>query len=179
MVGQTSKNVEASPICSSLNLYPKESSSAQYLKKSSTPSELFKREVKVKQEPVVNDMDTVYGTYDEATNCITIIYPGEDDSIRIDECVQEISSDESTNLTPTYSYNDHVSPAYSMADSMSPSSIHSDDSEIKSAYYKFKSNISNSGYESHDSPQIERNTGTTALTDLWHESFSELFPSLV
>ncbi|CAG5088954.1 Protein of unknown function [Cotesia congregata] len=130
MVGPASKNVEASPICSSLNLYPKESNPfpAQYVDKSSI-SELFKREVKIKQEPI-SDVDTVYGTYDEATNCITIIYPGEDEGIRIDECVQEVGSDESANLTPNY-YN-NVSPAYSIADSMSPSSMHSDDSDANS-----------------------------------------------
>ncbi|KAG8041261.1 hypothetical protein G9C98_002249 [Cotesia typhae] len=177
MVGPASKNVEASPICSSLILYPKESTPfpAQYVDKSSIP-ELFKRQVKIKQEPV-SDVDTVYGTYDEATNCITIIYPGEDDAIRIDECVQEVSSDESANLTPNY-YN-NVSPFYSIADSMSPSSMHSDDSDANSVCYKMKSNISNCGYESHDFPQAERHTDTATPIDLWHESFSELFPSLV
>ncbi|KAK0085574.1 hypothetical protein PV325_004846 [Microctonus aethiopoides] len=197
MVGKTSKNVETSSTCGSVNTYKSYPISTtelpgviQHQQQSIPTSKLpglipkgsFKREIEVKQEPIVNDMDTVYGTYDEATNCITIIYPGDDDNVRIEECVQEITSEESGNLMSNNSYKDHLSPAYTLADSMSPSSNHSDDSDIATASsYKVETCLSDCGYESHDSPisdRLQSTTTTTHLTDLWHESFSELFPSL-
>ncbi|XP_034949010.1 LOW QUALITY PROTEIN: uncharacterized protein Xbp1 [Chelonus insularis] len=174
VVGKTSKDVETSATSRSLNPCQGSNAVSQHTTSSTNPTGSFKSEIEVKQEPIVNDLDTVYGTYDEATNCITIIYPGEDDGVRIQECVQEIISED--NLTPSYSYKDHLSPAYTLADSMSPSSFHSDDSDVSS--YKFESNLSDCGYESHDSIQTSKSTSTPALTDLWHESFSELFPSL-
>lgn len=171
----------------------------------------LKREIRVKEEPPANDMDTVYGTYDEATNCITIIYP--DDTVGIQECVQEVSSTNSENSifdditncektknlqTPVNSQdmknNYNLSPAYTLTDSLSsPLSINSEDSDSAIAnYYTIESgSISDCGYESHDSPQqsnireksslVSTNGNTVnacSLTDLWHESFSELFPSL-
>lgn len=183
------------------------------VKKISKNYQNFKREIEVKEEPN-SDMDTVYGTYDEATNCITIIYPGEDDRVRIQECVQEITSSENSvhdesstvacrpidrldnSLKNSTNGNYLMSPAYTFADSISsPSSINSEDSDGGiSSSYKLESNLSDCGYESHDSPAQPRtivcneknfntapgtgSVGNVALTDLWHESFSELFPSL-
>lgn len=140
------------------------------------------QDVKIKREPA-SDVDTVYGTYDEATNCITIIV---NDDIKIQESVQEISSegiqnqiDEPMPLTPMHSYTDQLSP-YASHDSMSPSSIHSDDTDSSMPINKQDSNLSDTGYESHGSPFEETCSvnETSVLTDLWHESFSELFPSL-
>ncbi|XP_033224959.1 LOW QUALITY PROTEIN: uncharacterized protein LOC117177941 [Belonocnema kinseyi] len=141
------------------------------------------QDVKIKREPA-SDVDTVYGTYDEATNCITIIV---NDDIKIQESVQEISSegiqnqiDEPMPLTPVhYTDTDHLSP-YASHDSMSPSSIHSDDTDSSVPINKQDSNFSDTGYESHGSPFDETCSvnETSVLTDLWHESFSELFPSL-
>ena len=142
-------------------------------------------DVKIKREPAT-DVDTVYGTYDEATNCITIIYPGENDNIQIQESVQEVSTedvknniDEPMSEIPAHHYTDHMSP-YTYHDSLSPSSIHSDDSDSKIHINKIDSSYSDKGYESHGSPFDETNSVQEgpALTDLWHESFSELFPSL-
>ena len=112
------------------------------------------------KEESVQDTEMVYGTYDEATNCITIICPEE-------EYLQK-------------------SPSYSYVESMSPASIDSDDTEIISATPVATSLLSNKldcvmsdgGYESHDSPYSSECTDNHTLTDLWHESFSELFPSL-
>lgn len=126
----------------------------------------------IKQEPVTNDLDTVYGTYDEATNCITIICTGEDD-VAIQECIQEVSSDDSTHLTPKYSYKDYLSPGSTLCESLSPVSVHSEDSD-GSLRYKHD----DCGYESHDEPRIEKNPTIAQLADPWHESFSILFPSL-
>lgn len=143
------------------------------------------QDVKVKREPAT-DMDTVYGTYDEATNCITIIYSGEDDDVQIEESVQEVSTeilqtqnDEPMSLIPVHTYADHLSP-YTCQDSMSPSSFHSDDTDSSIPISKRDSNFSDKGYESHDSPFDDTGSvhETSLLTDLWQESFSELFPSL-
>ena len=141
---------------------------------------LSSQDVKIKREPT-NDVDTVYGTYDEATNCITIIYPGENDDIKIQESVQEVSSENIHNQTDEpMSLTDHLSSPYTSHDSMSPSSIHSDDTDLSIPNNKRGSNFSDTGYESHGSP-FDETTSTheaSVLTDLWHESFSELFPSL-
>lgn len=149
------------------------------------------QDVKIKREPI-NDVDTVYGTYDEATNCITIIYPGDNDDIKIQESVQEVSTEKNLTthqkdeqilpkvVTQLQSYVDHLSP-YTCQDSMSPASIHSDDTDASTATAsKNDSNFSDIGYESHGSPFDETVNvpETSTLTDLWHESFTELFPSL-
>lgn len=189
MVGQTSENVETSGTVRSINVGLTQQSIsstvvAPCIVESSPFSMPFKHENEIKQEPNVNDMDTVYGTYDETTNCITIIYPGEEDDVGIQECVQEVSSeiiyqsDDSACLSPN-----HLSPAYTCTDSMSPSSINSEDMDVSTPLNKLDSNLSDCGYESHGSPSVEvnsnSNSDTAALTDLWHESLSELFPSLV
>lgn len=192
MVGQTSKNVEADTIAGrGVNPYsswhPTRSTVvARVVPNSRTPVSI-KNEVEVKQEPDLNDMETVYGTYDETTNSITIIYPGQEDSVGIQECVQEISSDnichadDVTPLTAHHTYPDQFSPAYTCTDTMSPSSIHSDNADAYSPS-KSDSHFSDGGYESHDSPSADvhsnNNNNNICLTDLWHESFTELFPTL-
>ena len=214
MVGSSSENVETSSTVKRMktnNDYHYQQPIVENLKtKASRNSESkeiisLKHEIQIKEEPS-HDMDTVYGTYDEATNCITIIYPGDDDDVTIQECVQEVCSAENCSLeeqqahllrTKKSSINNKylLSPAYTFTDSLSsPSSIHSEDSETTIANsYKIDSNLSDCGYESHDSPpqpivrekltnSMIKNSGntesSTALNDLWHESFSELFPSL-
>ncbi|XP_046745116.1 LOW QUALITY PROTEIN: uncharacterized protein LOC124410642 [Diprion similis] len=197
VVGQASENVEADRTGRSID----EASSApvQYSGPSTTTTFCthtnddtvipthFENYVKVKEEPNINDMDTVYGTYDESTNCITIIYPGNDkDGIEIQESVQEVTSEvihpekDSTYSKPSHSFSSNLSPPYMSADSMSPASVHSDDIDMGESFNKLDPNLSDGGYESHGSPNTETiNSNTTAaLTDLWHESFSELFPSL-
>ncbi|KAG7204067.1 hypothetical protein KM043_001921 [Ampulex compressa] len=152
---------------------------------SNTPTSVsIKSEVEIKQEPDTHDLDTVYGTYDETTNSITIIYPGDENSVGIQECVQEISTD-STGQTedPKYlmpnRYSYQFSPANTYTDSMSPSSIHSEDTD-PSFTTKADANLSDGGYESHDSPkpEIRHAKSNIGLSDLWHESFTELFPTL-
>lgn len=146
----------------------------------------IKSEIEVKQEVDTHDLDTVYGTYDETTNSITIIYPGDESSVGIQECVQEVSTDgtcsteDSSYLTPNYYYTNQFSPSYTCTDSMSPSSIHSEDTDTGFAQTKLDSNASDCGYESHGSPtpDTRNKKNTVDLSDLWHESFSELFPTL-
>jgi hypothetical protein len=118
--------------------------------------------VEIKKEPI-HDAEMVYGTYDEATNCITIIYP-EEETIHLSP---EQSQTQTQLLSPLHSY-----------DSMSPASLHSDDMEVSGVpSTKLDGAHSDGGYESHGSPASSV-SGSNTLTDLWHESFSELFPSL-
>lgn len=193
MVGEASKNVETSSTGRSLKIdisqektsdgfqqiYPDSESihtsnsiltNDHNLNLTHPSQKLVKREIK--QE--INDLDTLYGTYDEATNCITIICPGEDENVPIQECVQEVSNDESNHLTPKFSYKEHLSPGYTISESLSPESMHSDDSDEHGAYRN-----DDCEYESHDSAKVEKSSSNIPpLADPWHESFSILFPSL-
>ncbi|XP_031788086.2 LOW QUALITY PROTEIN: uncharacterized protein LOC116417701 [Nasonia vitripennis] len=121
--------------------------------------------IEIKEEPM-HDAEMVYGTYDEATNCITIIYPE-------DEVITRLSP----NSIPIQSKQLLASPSHSY-DSMSPASLHSDDADVAAGKLDSTAH-SDGGYESHGSPASSDVAGANnALTDLWHESFSELFPSL-
>ncbi|XP_066586843.1 uncharacterized protein Xbp1 isoform X1 [Prorops nasuta] len=188
MVGQASKDVETDPAIGGIESCRGKNEECNLDKLVSVPSlDVFplKNEVEVKQEVEVTEMevnDTVYGTYDEATNCITIIYPEEND---IQDSIQEVCSDSASHssdvnyLTPNHSYQNQYSP-YTCTDSMSPASIRSEDNDPGSHSSKVDANLSDGGYESHDSPiaELQSSNHTENLTDLWHESFSELFPSL-
>nr|XP_012231008.1 PREDICTED: LOW QUALITY PROTEIN: uncharacterized protein LOC105677165 [Linepithema humile] len=205
VVGQASENVEADRVGGSVN-------GASYLRGSTdwhpivcstastavAPSTLIKTEIEIKEESEPTpDLETVYGTYDEATNSITIIYPGEENGecVGIQECVQEVVSTvehgggngvchvaddgvvarlavpSSTHL----GYPAQFSPAYT--DTMSPamSDIHSDADNYGVSAKLDCTSLSDGGYESHDSPEPRR---SNSLADLWHESFTELFPTL-
>ncbi|KZC06379.1 X-box-binding protein 1 [Dufourea novaeangliae] len=190
VVGQASKNVEAGRTYGSMSTHqswhPVTSTVTTPCTTSTTALASIKSEIQVKQEVDTHDLDTVYGTYDETSNSITIIYPGEENSVGIQECVQEVSTDEvclaedTSCRTPNRYYSDQLSPSYTCTDSMSPSSIHSEDMDSGFTQTKLDSNASDCGYESHDSPipDTRNEKGNVALADLWHESFSELFPTL-
>lgn len=133
-------------------------------------------------EEVKREPELVYGTYDEATHCITIVCP--DDEMQIEESVQEISSSEQRM---------NVKDSFSNLDSMSPLSAKSEDSETSVSKYEGMSHYSDCGYESYGSPEDEnfemfaepcldgstRQCPTQTFVEHWPESFSELFPSLV
>lgn len=190
MVGQTPKNVEAHSSSRSMSInqpwHPVSSTGSTSITVNASTPVSIKNEVEVKQEPDTPDLDTVYGTYDEATNSITIIYPGEESDMGIQECVEEVSTDDvcliedSSYLTPNRYDSHQFSPAYTCTDSMSPSSIHSEDTDTGSTKTKSDANVSDGGYESHGSPSPDTHNSkpNLALSDLWHESFSELFPML-
>ncbi|KAJ8681574.1 hypothetical protein QAD02_017366 [Eretmocerus hayati] len=183
MVGETSSDVETS--ASSTNLIVEETCDSSQVALDDTFTSIptitlnssepmaIDEQVEIKEEPA-QDAEMVYGTYDEATNCITIIYP----------------EDDVNHLAPNQ-YVCQNSPSY---DSMSPaSSYHSEDAEsapskfdgthsgdAESAPSKFDGTHSDGGYESHGSPESSLNdVNDGSLTNLWHESFSELFPSLI
>ena len=189
VVGQTPKDVETNGTCRSMSTHqpwhPVSSTvSTSYTTSTNAPVSI-KSEVEVKQEVETHDLDTIYGTYDEATNSVMIIYPGDETNVSIQECVQEVvtdgicSNEDSTYLTPNY-YTNQLSPCYTNTDSMSPSSIHSEDVDNNYTHTKLDSSASDYGYESHGSPNsdIRLEKGNMGLSDLWHESFSELFPTL-
>lgn len=179
MVGEASSYVETGSTCASI---AEDLQADQSISDSSTSTFpliptvtlnssgpiTFADNVQIKKEPV-HDTEMVYGTYDEATNCITIIYPEEEDV-------------DMTHLSPKQYQQQLNSPSHSYGDSMSPVSTHSEDTEMMSVSdvnNKFDSAHSDVGYESHGSPASSISGANNAsLDDLWHESFSELFPSL-
>lgn len=206
MVGQTPENVEADRAGGSVNasyLHGGDSSSNWHSvvcgTANDTPPPAIKTEIEIKQEsePAHDLETTLYGTYDEATNSITIIYPGEENGgVGIQECVQEVSTDgiachtgddvaAASNVAyltapSSHQYSTQFSPAYTChtESTMSPASVHSDadtDCCIVTAQVDC---LSDGGYESHDSPCGERQSRPNTLIDLWHESFTELFPAL-
>ncbi|XP_032667962.1 LOW QUALITY PROTEIN: uncharacterized protein LOC116842625 [Odontomachus brunneus] len=230
VVGQTSENVEANRASGSVgdasyltadsslsNYHPvvcSTRSDAQGVMTNATtgqttPSLAIKTEVEIKQESeVAHDLETTfYGTYDEATNSITIIYPGQEDAdIGIQECVQEISTDDDIvchdmdgtvvhNVThdtvaevttdikylkppPLRGYSTQFSPAYTCrTDTMSPASINSD---TDSCVVPQMDSISSTdcGYESHDSPSVDSHCRYSYFNDFWQENFRDLFPAL-
>jgi len=120
-----------------------------------------------------NDDDTLYGTYDEKTHCITILVSGDD--IATDEAVEEVYSDE-----------DHSSEGSSNVSMLSPAPSHcsstghhSSSQLLSDTIVDVKSPISipssDCGYESIGSPL----SYCSDMDELWNSSFNQLFPSLV
>ncbi|TGZ55129.1 uncharacterized protein Xbp1 isoform X1 [Temnothorax longispinosus] len=194
LVGQTSENVEANRTGGSVNSTSSclQTTSNWFLADCDTRSMTSSIKTEIKQESeTASDLDTLYGTYDETTNSITIMYPGEenDGCMGIQECVQEVVStennvvnqitDDATHLTVPSSgvhlcYPTQFSPAYT--NSMSPAMSDVDSCGVSSSAKQLDcASLSDGGYESHDSPQSHV---SDALFDLWSESFSELFPTL-
>lgn len=204
MVGQASENVEAGRTGGGIN-------DISYLDDISDPHSVvcntastaslksIKAEIKQESEVVP---ETVYGTYDEATNSITIFYGEENgDCVNIQECVQEVVSTGeqqlesvcpvvedtgvATHLTVSSanhtSYPTQFSPTYKDAMSPATSDVYSDaDSAgvFTAAFHATKLDCASpdGGYESHDSPDSRQ---SNLLTDLGMESFTELFPELL
>ncbi|KAG4066674.1 hypothetical protein HA402_007310 [Bradysia odoriphaga] len=118
---------------------------------------------------ISNDDDTLYGTYDEKTHCITILVSGDD--IATDEAVEEVYCEE-----------DHASEVsmLSPVPSHCSSIDHSSSQSLSDAIVDAKSPISISqssdcGYESIGSPL----SYCSDMDELWNSSFNQLFPSLV
>lgn len=121
-------------------------------------------------ENMSNDTDTLYGTYDEKTHCITIMVNGDD--IATDEAVEEVYCDE-----------DDTSEASLLSPTPSnySSSCHSSSQLLCDAIVDVKSPISISqssdcGYESIGSPS---GSYCSDMDELWNSSFNQLFPSLI
>ncbi|KAK9886130.1 hypothetical protein WA026_014916 [Henosepilachna vigintioctopunctata] len=130
------------------------------LQRESIPS-IVKCEPVVECSPVINldasheSADVIYGTYDEATNCVTIVI-NEDGT-----CVTE--ADEIV-LTPENTLTTNVQNDKFLC--VSPSK------EVNGGASPISTSGSDCGYESLDSP--------LSLDDeIWDQSVSELFPSLL
>lgn len=197
-MGQTSENVEANRTGGSIAGAPStclrsSTSNNWFLADCDASAKSIKTEAEIKQESeTTSDLDTLYGTYDETTNSITIVYPGEesDGCMAIQECVQEVVSSESGGVGYVTDDAAHLavpssgilgrstefSPAYT--NSMSPAT--SDvDSCVSTATQLDCASLSDGGYESHDSPQSHMSDALSFET-FWSENFSEfqLFPTL-
>lgn len=103
-----------------------------------------------------NNEEVLYGTYDENTNCITIIV--NDDSLGLGEAVTEVVTVPKSDVLGQYL------TVPSVANPSSPGS-------------NTRSDASDCGYESLDSPHSV--TTSENEVDIWDESVSELFPSLI
>jgi len=148
----------------------------------------IKTEAEIKQESeTASDLNTLYGTYDETTNSITIMYADEENDYVDIQCVQEVVStdnnvvsqtaDDATHLTVSSGIHLHYptqfSPAYT--NSMSPAMSDKDSCGIPSVKQLDYTNSSDGGYESHDSP-LSHMSDTTFGLEL--NELNELFPSL-
>lgn len=189
MVGTSSKNVETSRNADCINTFDDLSSAPDILDIKNDKLELknllntaegsFDYEIKnydklISSTIKTENIDTVFGTYDEATNCITIICP--DDDIELNETVQDIVTED----LKKFNYeNDNVNNSpYTFTDSLSPSSIHSEDANIlnfTNNNNNYDSSFSDYGYESHDSFNIDSLT-REKLND--HMIPYDLFPGL-
>ncbi|PSN47122.1 hypothetical protein C0J52_14493 [Blattella germanica] len=100
-------------------------------------------------------MKSLLGSYDASTHTLTILVPSED-SVCLEEAVQEVATS---------------------AESLSPVPSSPQMYEATDGSFKVET-ASDCGYESLDSPQSEISSSAD-LSDLWNESFSQLFPTLV
>lgn len=194
MVGSTPKHVESS-IPESINRTKCTSliESKQMLQedtKEGTNSEVF------------------YGTYDEETNCITIVIKDENDVCIEDARIEEVSTtypEESNTIgeyISTFMDTDSqsltgisleeppmelLSPMSSLQAGVSP---HSSRGSLSPQFFEPRSNkfdlfssSSDGGYESIDSPLSDMSSSNYQIqdgfNDMWNESFQELFPSLL
>lgn len=139
--------------------------------------------------------NSVYGTYDEKTNSITILVSADDipmdDGGDVEEeviCIEETTSENGggeSKSTSTSSTEDEEMllnhGAESIVEILSPISntmYHDDDRggvDHKKSTIESSPRISDHGYESIGSPSSE----VHSFDELWNDSLSQLFPSLV
>lgn len=118
-------------------------------------------------ENISNDGDTLYGTYDEKTHCITILVGGDD--IATDEAVEEVYCDDHTSEVSM------LSPVPSHCSSTSQSSSQFLSDTVVDVKSPISIPASDCGYESIGSPL----SYCSEMDELWNSSFNQLFPSLV
>lgn len=148
-----------------------------------------------------DDNNTLYGTYDNSSHCITVLVS--DDSIPIDNtvvieeiyCDEEVDSSEEKNMASTLSSSSincdiKFEPPMELLSPI-PGLLALDDSNSTNDCLEnnlnlitcnmsgdkspFTSITSDCGYESLGSP----NSDMMSFTDFWNDTFSELFPALV
>ena len=171
MVGSTPENVETNRELSS-NVFPVQNESIQNMKDSSV---FFTNQNEDTLQPVI-------GTYDESTHTLTIVVPNEE-TVCVEEAVQEVVVTSENVMVPAHispckeEVTEPVSPySYRTVDSLSPAPCSPHIYETSDKLMKVEKAMSDYGYESSDSPQSE-NSANCELSDLWNESFSQLFPT--
>lgn len=155
-------------------------------KKDEIPCKKQSKRKNIKNDSTISDPETLYGTYDEKTNSITIVMP--DGSVPVQEFVEEIICDDQSE-----SISNNEDDTVCLAESVINNSLsldddtdfdpvkeflslpcQIDDSAKKSPY----SLHSDHGYVSIGSP-YSNNSDDGGQFEIWNESFSELFPSLI
>lgn len=130
--------------------------------------------------------ESVLGTYDESTHTITIVVPCED--VCVEDAVQEVITSDTVSALPApthcitpfkeESLENPISPcSMGTIDSLSPASCSPQLYDTTESCFKVEQPLSDCGYESLDSPQSE--ISGNELADIWSESFSHLFPTLI
>lgn len=134
-------------------------------------------------------VESMIGTYDESTHTLTIVVPSSEESVCLEEAIQEVvvTSDNVTVVPPPSvrissckeEVAEPISPhGFRTVDNLSPAPCSPHIYETNDNLMKVEKAMSDCGYESLDSPQSEI-SGKSELSDLWNESFSQLFPALV
>lgn len=208
MVGQASENVEAGRTSEGVNdiTYLGDIDPHSVVCNTTSTGSLKSVKAEIKQESEIAP-ETVYGTYDEATNSITIFYGEENGGcVSIQECVQEVVStgeqqlESSGNVCPvvedagvathltvptvanhTASYPTQFSPTYRDAMSPATSDVYSDaDSSgvFTVGFHATKLDCS-SPDGGYESHDSPDSRQSNLLTDLGMENFTELFPELL
>jgi hypothetical protein len=130
--------------------------------------------------------ESVFGTYDESTQTITIVVPSEDECV--EDAVQEVVTSDTVSVVPAPVRHTTLCKEEPVENLLSPCSIGTLDSlspapcsphmcDTTESFMKVEPSLSDCGYESLDSPQSE--ISGTELKDIWSESFSHLFPALM
>lgn len=129
----------------------------------------------VKKEPSTavktsssSDPETLYGTYDEKTDSISIVLPG--GNISINEAVEEIVSEQEQDPDPVIESEDEFDPVKEFL-------CLNDDVKLPPKSPLSEGSTIDHGYESIGSPHSDRSS--FQIDDFWSDkSFAELFPSL-
>jgi hypothetical protein len=130
--------------------------------------------------------ESVFGTYDESTHTITIVVPCED--VCVEDAVQEVETSDTGSVVPVSMLCTTLCKEEPVENPISPCSIRTIDSlssapcsphlyDTTESSLKGELPLSDCGYESLDSPQSE--ISGTELVDIWNESLSHLFPTLI
>jgi hypothetical protein len=139
-----------------------------------------------KEDTFNTSSESLFGAYDESTHTITIVVPCED--VYVEDAVQEVITSDiiSTLSAPVCcttpfkeEYVDNpISPcSIGTLGSLSPAPCSPPVSDTTESCPKIEQHLSDCGYESLDSPQSE--ISGSELADIWSESFSCLFPTLM
>lgn len=130
--------------------------------------------------------ESVFGTYDESTHTITIVVPCED--VCVEDAVQEVITSDTVSALPALTHcitpskeeyvENPISPcSMGTLESLSPAPCSPHLYDTTESSLKVEQPLSDCGYESLDSPQSE--ISGSELADIWSESFSHLFPTLM